>query len=72
MGVRVNAICPGTIETEMSAFVYDSPQKRAVNLSRIPMGCPGNVDEIAGVAVFLATDDASYVTGKRRAGSHKL
>ncbi|MFA5630056.1 MAG: SDR family oxidoreductase [Porticoccaceae bacterium] len=64
MGVRVNAIGPGTIETEMSASVYDSPQKRAVNLSRIPMGRPGNVDEIAGVAVFLATDDASYVTGK--------
>lgn len=63
-GVRVNGIGPGTIQTEMSASVYDTQEKRNANLSRIPMRRPGTADEVAGVAVFLATEDSSYVTGK--------
>ena len=63
-GVRVNAIGPGTILTEMSgALLTDEAARRRV-LSRTPMGRPGEPEEIAGIAVFLASDDSSYVTGQ--------
>jgi NAD(P)-dependent dehydrogenase (short-subunit alcohol dehydrogenase family) len=61
-GVRVNAISPGPIETDMARTVH-TPQFRASYLSRIPMGRYGEPDEIATTAVFLASDDASYITG---------
>lgn len=63
-GVRVNAIGPGTIQTEMSTSFYSTPRQQEIVLSRIPMGRPGEADEIAGVAVFLGSSDSSYVTGK--------
>ena len=63
-GVRVNAIGPGTILTEMSgALLTDEAARRRV-LSRTPMGRTGEPEEIAGIAVFLASDDSSYVTGQ--------
>ena len=63
-GVRVNAIGPGTILTEMSgAMMTDEPARRRI-LSRTPMGRVGQPEEIAGIAVFLASDDSSYVTGQ--------
>ena len=63
-GVRVNAIGPGTILTEMSgALLTDEAARRRV-LSRTPMGRIGRPEEIAGIAVFLASDDSSYVTGQ--------
>jgi NAD(P)-dependent dehydrogenase (short-subunit alcohol dehydrogenase family) len=58
-GIRVNAIGPGTIATEMAA-----PHIGPAILSRIPMARAGLPEEIAGAAVFLAGDDASYVTGQ--------
>ena len=63
-GVRVNAIGPGTILTEMSgAMMTDEAARRRI-LSRTPMGRVGQPEEIAGIAVFLASDDSSYVTGQ--------
>ena len=63
-GVRVNAIGPGTILTAMSgALLTDEAAQRRV-LARTPMGRIGRPDEIAGIAVFLASDDSSYVTGQ--------
>ena len=63
-GVRVNAIGPGTILTEMSgALLSDEAAQRRV-LARTPMGRIGRPEEIAGIAVFLASDDSSYVTGQ--------
>ena len=63
-GVRVNAIGPGTILTEMSgALLTDEAARRRV-LSRTPMGRPGQPEEIAAIAVFLASEDSSYVTGQ--------
>jgi len=63
-GIRVNAIGPGTILTELAKSVLtDEAAKRRI-LSRTPMGRMGEVDEVAGVAVFLASDDASYLTGQ--------
>lgn len=62
--VRVNAIGPGTFATEMSVGAYADASMQARVLSRIPMGRTGLPEEAAGVALFLASDDSSYVTGK--------
>ena len=63
-GVRVNAIGPGTILTKMSgSLITDEAAQRRV-LSRTPMGRVGQPEEIAGIAVFLASEDSSYITGQ--------
>ena len=62
--VRVNAIGPGSINTDMFQSVADNPQKMAEVLSRTPMERPGEPDEVAKVAVFLASHYSSYVTGQ--------
>ena len=63
-GIRVNAIGPGTINTEvMRSVVADKEAMRKV-MSRTPMGRIGEPEEIGKVAVFLASDDSSYVTGQ--------
>ena len=63
-GVRVNAIGPGTILTELSGSLLTDDAARRRVLSRTPMGRVGQPEEIAGIAVFLASDDSSYVTGQ--------
>ncbi|MHB2267656.1 SDR family NAD(P)-dependent oxidoreductase [Aliihoeflea sp. PC F10.4] len=63
-GIRVNAIGPGSIMTDMLAAVNADPAAKNRILSRTPMGRIGDPSEIASVAVFLASDDASYVTGQ--------
>ena len=62
--IRVNCINPGLIATDMTAWVMQDPQVLPVILERIPLGRAGAPDEIAAVAVFLASDDAAYVTGQ--------
>jgi len=63
-GIRVNAIGPGSIMTEVFKSVVTD--KAAMNkiLSRTPMGRVGEPDEIASVALFLASEDSSYITGQ--------
>ncbi len=63
-GIRVNAIGPGSIMTEMLASVASDATARNKVLSRTPMGRIGDPSEIASIAAFLASDDASYVTGQ--------
>jgi glucose 1-dehydrogenase len=63
-GVRVNAIGPGSILTKMLEQVMSDDAKRRAILSRTPMGRCGSVDEIARVALFLASNDSSYITGQ--------
>ena len=63
-GVRVNAIGPGTIATELSGLLLSDEASRRRVLSRTPMGRMGRPEEIAGIALFLASDDSSYVTGQ--------
>ena len=64
-GIRVNGIGPGTILTELAKkAVLSSPEARHTILSRTPAGRCGEPEEIASVAAFLASDDASYMTGQ--------
>ena len=63
-GIRVNAVAPGSIRTDMAAGVLADPEALERALSRTPLGRMGNADEVAGVCAFLASDDASYVTGE--------
>src|SRR5438477_3511721 len=63
-GIRVNAIGPGSIMTDiLKAVATDKEAKRRL-LSRTPLGRIGEPEEIASIAVFLASDDAGYVTGQ--------
>lgn len=62
--IRVNAIAPGSIATKMLDPVSSSEVARMKLLSRTPLGRIGNPSEIAGIAVFLASNDASYITGE--------
>src|SRR5262249_7265167 len=63
-GIRVNAIGPGSIMTDiLKAVATDKDAKRRI-LARTPLGRIGEPDEIASIAVFLASPEASYITGK--------
>jgi len=61
-GVNVNAICPGAIDTDMAKGTKESGQLAQV-LARIPKGRLGQPEEIANLAVFLASDEADYISG---------
>jgi glucose 1-dehydrogenase len=63
-GIRVNAIGPGSINTRILKTVMTDEAARAKLLSRTPLGRIGEPEEIAAVAAFLASDDASYITGQ--------
>jgi NAD(P)-dependent dehydrogenase (short-subunit alcohol dehydrogenase family) len=62
-GVTVNAICPGPFGTEMNRPLLDDPVKFQEFVKNIPLGRWGDVDELAGVVVLLASDASSFVTG---------
>jgi len=63
-GIRVNAVGPGAVVTPInSAWIHD-PEARAAVESHIPMGRAAQPEEIAAVFAFLASDDASYITGQ--------
>lgn len=65
--VRINAICPGIIETGMTAPVYEAARARGTEkkIGQInPMKRGGHADEIARVALFLGSDESSYVNGQ--------
>ena len=61
-GILVNAIAPGPVDTPMVRAMH-APESRRAWVTRTPLGRYGSPEEIAGAAVFLASDDASYVTG---------
>jgi glucose 1-dehydrogenase len=62
-GIRVNGIAPGAIATDMNRDILEDEQKKKEEEKRIPMHRIGQPEEIAKVAVFLASDAASYMTG---------
>ncbi len=59
--ITVNAIQPGFIDTEMTRAIPDGPRQESI--ARIPMERAGQPEDVAGVALFLASDEAAYVTG---------
>jgi NAD(P)-dependent dehydrogenase (short-subunit alcohol dehydrogenase family) len=61
--VRANALCPGPIDTPMLAELMSDPEWARRRLLHIPMGRPGTTEELAKAALFLASDDSSYMTG---------
>jgi glucose 1-dehydrogenase len=63
-GIRVNAIGPGSINTDMLKVTMADAEARRRILSRTPMGRIGEPAEIAAIAVFLASDESSYITGQ--------
>jgi gluconate 5-dehydrogenase len=62
-GIRVNAIAPGYVRTEMTARTLDMPETAASVRAKTPLGRPAAPEEIAGAALFLASQASSYVTG---------
>jgi NAD(P)-dependent dehydrogenase (short-subunit alcohol dehydrogenase family) len=62
-GVTVNAICPGPFATDMNRQLLSDPVRYKAFIEKIPMGRWGELDDIAGVAVFLASDASAFVTG---------
>lgn len=62
-GIRVNALCPGPLRTELLMKVLDTDEKRERRRVHIPMGRFGEASEMAQAALFLASDESSYVTG---------
>ncbi len=62
-GVRINAVCPGPVDTPIIAGIDSWPGVREAWNERVPMGRFARPEEIASVVAFLASDDASYMTG---------
>lgn len=61
--IRVNALCPGPLRTELLMKFLDTDEKRNRRLVHVPMGRFGEADEMAKAVLYLASDDSSYVTG---------
>ena len=62
-GITVNAILPGPFGTEMNRPLLDDPEKYQAFVSQVPLGRWGELDEIGGLALYLASDASSFVTG---------
>jgi meso-butanediol dehydrogenase / (S,S)-butanediol dehydrogenase / diacetyl reductase len=63
LGIRVNAIAPGMIRTPMTAGMFQDPENEKRIRAAHPLGREGEASEVAAVAAFLLSDDASFVTG---------
>lgn len=62
-GITINNIAPGAIETPINTTLLNDPAKLKALLENIPLGRLGQVGDVAGVAAFLASSDADYITG---------
>lgn len=63
-GIRVNCVAPGSIPTKINAEKYKDPAADAAMRKKIPMGRRGDVSEIADAVLYLASEQASYITGQ--------
>jgi NAD(P)-dependent dehydrogenase (short-subunit alcohol dehydrogenase family) len=63
-GIRVNALAPGPIMTAHVEQFFPDPEARRIRLERAPLGRFGQPDDAAGLASFLASDSASWLTGQ--------
>jgi 2-deoxy-D-gluconate 3-dehydrogenase len=62
-GVRANSIAPGTVQTDFNRSTWTDPVRLAKSEAQIPMGRIGQVDDMLGAAIFLASDASSYISG---------
>lgn len=62
-GIRVNTVQPAYTETPLVAAISDDPESRAAIIGRIPIGRAGRPDDVAGIMVYLASDDGAFATG---------
>lgn len=62
-GIRANVVVPGYTETGLVTAISGDPEARAAIVGRIPLGRAGRAEDVAGIAAFLASDDASFATG---------
>ena len=63
-GLRANALCLGPIMTQRTAFIRENPEALAAMINRTPIGRFGEPEEVANAALFLASDEASLITGQ--------
>lgn len=63
MNIRVNNIAPGAIDTPINKALLEDKPKLDALLRNIPLGRLGSVEDVAGLAAFLASEDGAYVTG---------
>jgi len=63
-GIRANALAPGLIQTDFSAYFWEDEERRRSFLSEQPIARLGQPKDVAGLALFLASDDASFITGQ--------
>lgn len=63
-GINVNAIGPGTFPTELTEALYNDPARTEGILRRVPLGRPGEADDVGGAAVLLASSASDYITGQ--------
>ena len=62
-GIRANSIHPGPIDTDMIAETLSTPEGRSASIDRVPLGRIGTVEDVAYGALFLASDESSFMTG---------
>lgn len=62
-GIRVNTVQPAYTETPLVAAISEDPESRAAIIGRIPIGRAGTPDDVAGIMVYLASDDGAFATG---------
>jgi NAD(P)-dependent dehydrogenase (short-subunit alcohol dehydrogenase family) len=62
-GIRVNSVAPGLVKTDFARALWENPELREIALKQTPLQRLGEPEDIAGAALFLASDDASFVTG---------
>jgi NAD(P)-dependent dehydrogenase (short-subunit alcohol dehydrogenase family) len=62
-GITVNAVAPGTTETDMNSELLADPERREMLLGSIPLGRPGQPEDVAAIVGFLASERAAFMTG---------
>ena len=61
--IRVNTVVPGYTETPLVAAITNDPKSRESIVGRIPLGRAGQANDVAGIMVYLASDDSAFATG---------